>query len=506
MSPTKLVAKRARKEAAQWLLPPIVQQVVYCLESVEDVLAFLDAVPPDACNEALDTLRTLVENDAYLWPVPSVTDLAKIDASIVSNVLPALHMVQVDIDDALTDFCRRTPLPATTLVRAGVSSDLQYFRLNDGHWISNIDNLGISVKCTSLDTSLLQQTLAACTNLQTLAIEWEDAIDQDHFDKVMAAITASCPRLPNLILGAAKHFTLPRCESLLAWLARPSSRKFELICIDFAPRAATSLAIKMLSSTTLHTLTVSEAHHVLTSCLDPSAPPLPRQLRHLTFGTKKGWRDVASFAGKLAPSAIQRLDLRFGTSLDISSIMAVVPPTVRTLKLDNVGTDFFPALPELQYVRLRRATLANEAIVALTALLATSTSLVRLDLEDATLPEDQLQLIHYALPRWLSRQQHACTARLHVTEANVAMLAAVMIMTRNTQFVHLELCDDDACELVAQRSFVTALGTTSRMRLRLLTALSTEDEVEFEEFARLHHVECARGLFHSPKCTPWMPL
>ncbi|KDO25372.1 hypothetical protein SPRG_09313 [Saprolegnia parasitica CBS 223.65] len=113
-------AKRALAEASPWLLPPIVLQVVHCLDATDHVLAFLHAVPSSARDKALDALATLLTEDANLWPVAAVADLNDMDVATVTRALPAFRQLAVDRRSDVSNRCRSTLLPLTTAVHATV--------------------------------------------------------------------------------------------------------------------------------------------------------------------------------------------------------------------------------------------------------------------------------------------------------------------------------------------------------------------------------------------------
>ncbi|EQC34442.1 hypothetical protein SDRG_08211 [Saprolegnia diclina VS20] len=276
-------SKRAKANTGRWLLPPIVLQVVHYLDEASDVLACLHAVPSDARDEALDALVTLLAQDGFLWPVAEVDALAKMDKVSVLKALPAFCKLVVNEDcPRVGDFCRCTPLPPTANVCAAVDN-VHDLESKLGSWVPSIVRLVFSAESISLDRHDLARALAACTKLQELYIDWNDAVDQAQLNDVMAAVAASCPRLAHLRVFSKTVVRLQCCKSLVAWLSLPHARVFKLFGIDFAPPAAKTLAHTLFTSTTLRTIKLLGASNVLEAFLNPSYPPLPRQLRNVSM-------------------------------------------------------------------------------------------------------------------------------------------------------------------------------------------------------------------------------
>ncbi|EQC34433.1 hypothetical protein SDRG_08203 [Saprolegnia diclina VS20] len=407
--------KQARVEAAPWLLPPIVLQVVHYLDKASDVITFLDAAPNAARDKAFDALVTLLVAEPDLWPATGMDDLYKTsdtdDDSIVTTALPALRKVLI----------------------------AQGSEIGNGLWAPNVVSLTIVINEEPLDCSVLQEELAASelTSLKSVHVDWNEEVDDEQLDDAVAAITASCPNLCELDLATDVDSELETCESLLGWLARSGARQFKLGAIDFAPGAATDVAHALLSSTTLHTIQIFGAPNVLESFLESSCTAPPQQLRNLTIGHGSSWLDVT------------------------------VPTTVRTLELVYVKMKTFSSpLPEVQSLRLCHVTLTSDAVSSLAAVLAATTTLFRLDLGDTTLSDDQLQAILDALPHWLNRQHHKCYLRLHAKHRSEPRIAAVLTQIRNTLEVQIELCGGDDFDFATCHNLLPGFGTTSRMQLR----------------------------------------
>ncbi|KDO32207.1 hypothetical protein SPRG_03424 [Saprolegnia parasitica CBS 223.65] len=320
----------------------------------------------------------------------------------------------------------------------------------------------------------------------------------------MATIVASCPRLARLHLSAMDEVVLQSCDGLLDWLARPSARLLKLDSIEFAPRAAKTLARVLLSSTTLRTIMLFYTPHTRDAFFDPTAPPLPRQLRKLTIELDANWDITPALFDKLATSAVTRLHLRSDVHRDVAPVVAALAPTLKALKLDEAKMKRLPPLPVLQYLQLSDVTLASEAVVDLASLLVTSTSLFRLDLRHSELPDDQLQTILYALPRWLSRQQRTCYVYLSVSPETETLVTAALLRTRNTLEVQLEI---NSAELAVCQRLLTVLGATSRMKMRFICLGDRICNHErLETHARLQRVETESSWLLSPSTTPWVSL
>ncbi|KDO30399.1 hypothetical protein SPRG_05110 [Saprolegnia parasitica CBS 223.65] len=279
------MTKRAKADTGRWLLPPVVLHVAHYLDETIDVLAFLHAMPSDARDEALDACVTLLTRayDNFLWSDTEVCTLAKMDQATVIQALPAFHKLMVVEEAQVVAFCRRTPCPPMANVRAAVDN-VQGLQSKFGTWVPSITELCIHVERTPLDRRVLERELSSCATLQELNIQWDEApLDQVQLDDVMAAVAASCPHLAILCLNSKTIANLQCCKSLFRWLSQPTARRFKLYEIDFAPRAAKTLAHALLASTTLHTIKLFRASSVINAFLDPSSQPLPNQLRNLAL-------------------------------------------------------------------------------------------------------------------------------------------------------------------------------------------------------------------------------
>ncbi|EQC34440.1 hypothetical protein SDRG_08209 [Saprolegnia diclina VS20] len=326
---------------------------------------------PSNARGVMSTLMTLLEDKPYLWPVTNADVLNVFNASMVAASLPAIRLLWIKDGSDIDELCGSLSLPLATPVRATVF----YPQFPSTAWVANIVDLTIVVTSTPLDGRDLQKKLAA----------------------------------------------------------RPQAKAFKLLRINFVARVAKTLAHALLSSKTLRTIKLLDVSNVLSAFLDPYYAPLPSQLRNLALDFTADWDDVPTLADKLAPLTIRSLDLRFDTSPDISCVLAVLPPTLRKLKVDHVRTTSFPKLPRLQQLGLWSTPLTDKAVADISALLAASTTLSRLNLAESGVPKDQLRTILYALPRCLSRQATACTARLPVAMDTEALVATVLFQTRNTQ-------------------------------------------------------------------------
>ncbi|KDO29180.1 hypothetical protein SPRG_05422 [Saprolegnia parasitica CBS 223.65] len=502
------MTKRARVQAVRsWLLPPIVQQVVHCLDTPTDALAFLHAAPAEARDEALDALMTLLTQDEHMWPDSDVCFFVNMDQEMVIKALPALRMLWIYEEVGVADFCRRSPLPPTANVCAGVDDVLE-LRSMYGNWVPNVTDLSLGVDRAPLDSGVLRRELAACTKLTFLRIEWGDEmIDQGQMDAVMMAAAALWPRLSNLRLFSETETTLQRCEHLVAWLTRPSTRRFSLIYIDFPVRAAKALAHALVASSTLRAIKLVFSHNVLAAFLDPSSPSLSRQLRHLSIHIDADWDYVPSLAAKLSSSAIKSFNLVSKVRHEVTPVMDALPATLRRLKLSNVQIASFPLLAELEYLKLCNVPLTSDAVAGLTAALAASTTLVRLKLANAQLPDDQLQQLLCALPRCLSRQKSKCEVYLQVTVVSEPLLITALAQMRNTEQVAMTLSGGDALNLAACQRLLTALSATSHMELSLLPAnWTSNDFAALDAYAALHHIPCLDDSYLSPSSTPWVAL
>ncbi|EQC34444.1 hypothetical protein SDRG_08213 [Saprolegnia diclina VS20] len=496
-------AKRAKANAGRWLLPPIVLQVVHYLDEASDVLACLHAVPSDARDEALDALVTLLTHDEFLWPTAEVDVLIKLDEATVIKALPAFGKLLIHpYNPRVGDYCCRTPLPPTANVYVTVDN-VHDLESKFGSWVPSIVRLVFSAESTPLERRDLARELAPCTNLQELYINWDDAVDQAQLDDVMAAVTASCPRLAHLRLFSPTVVNLKCCKSLLPWLSQPNARVFKLLKIDFAPRAAKVMAHTLLSSTTLQTIKLFGSSNVVDAFFYPSSPPLPRQLRNFALHFGLTSVDSSTIAAKLSQTTIHSLDLRFSELRDLLSIMATFPRTVRRLRLSSVTMATFPTLPKLQELDLWAVTMTSEAVASLSAQLAASDSLVRLNLAEATLPNDQLETILSVLPRVLSSQRQACYVHLPVSIETEMLVTAVFFLTRNTQSVWLDMTADDSHDVALRQRLLAAFRATSRMKLVIAcNGAPRLDRNYVAQLAALHGIEYFGGWFHSPSRTP----
>ncbi|KDO25373.1 hypothetical protein SPRG_09314 [Saprolegnia parasitica CBS 223.65] len=461
--------KRARAEASPWLLPPIVLQVVHCLDATDDVLAFLRAVPSSARDEALDALATLLTEDADLWPVAAAADLNGMDVATVTRALPAFRQLAVDQSSDVLNRCRNTLLLLTTAGHAIVDYpfDLQS---SLGHWARNVVGLTIRVDEVPVDAGVLQQQLATCKDLRALTsfgVKWRGPeVNQEQLDGVMTAITALCPNISDLRFTAAASATLESCESLREWLGQPRAQQFDLNGINFFPAAAKTLAHALLAAPMLHTIKLEDSSMVLGSFLDGSHALPPRQLRDMTIQVWDNW-DRATF-----------------------------PSTLRSLKLLIVTLRHFPLqLPELERLQLRYVDMTDDSVADLAAFLAATTTLHQLDLAYTYMNDDRLKPILNALPTWLDRQRRACYVRLDAMDVTAAALPTVLAQIRNTHEVQIELCGADNLELAVGQRIVAALGATSQIKLRFANEVWAPDDVK----AASPHVQYTNGWFLSPR-------
>ncbi|EQC34441.1 hypothetical protein SDRG_08210 [Saprolegnia diclina VS20] len=378
---------RAPAESAPWLLPPIVLQVVHCLYAAKDVMAFLHAVPINARDEALNALVALLADanavPEHLWPLTFADALQSADAATVLRALPALRKLRAREDDhnVTANVFHVMALPPTTPVEAYIS-DVRNLRETFGLWARNIVTLNIDIEEDPSDQRDLAAALMACPKLEALAIEWFSEINAEQLDTFHA-------RLPKPWQHALR------------------------------------------TTSTLGTTKLAFASSVLDALLDPSSPPVPRQLHTLTLSPQDTWVDETYASDKLASSAVSRMTLGYDDCY-VTPIMTALPPTLLYLTVSYATMTRFPLLPQLQHLKLEGVTLSSNAVADLTSWLASSPSLLRLDLNHLALPDDQLQSILDILPPWLSRQKSMCCVRLTVTEATAMVLARTIVEMRNT--------------------------------------------------------------------------
>ncbi|KDO30392.1 hypothetical protein SPRG_05103 [Saprolegnia parasitica CBS 223.65] len=201
--------------------------------------------------------------------------------------------------------------------------------------------------------------------------------------------------------------------------------------------------------------------NVLNASFFPSSPPLPGQLRSLATDIEDDWDDAPSLMRKLSSSSLEASDLFSRAS--------------------------FRQLPVLGQLRHQFVTLTHRGVDDIAATLAASTTLYHLNLGLSRLPQDQLQMILYALPHWLSRQQSVCYVSLEVTDESHIQIIAAMLKTCNAHGVRIELCGD-------------SLG------LGACQGLFRDEVEELKEHARLHNIAYIGDWFLSPATTPWLPL
>ncbi|KDO25556.1 hypothetical protein SPRG_22229 [Saprolegnia parasitica CBS 223.65] len=461
-----------------WLQPPIVLQVVHCLDEAIDVLAFF-------------TLK---------------------DEATAIKAFPLFRKLQIGDKAGIVDFCQRVRLLPSTAIRAEIVYswwgcqfvDLEY-ELDT--WASSVVELTVSA-AYKLGYAPLLYDLSLCPRLETLMINWSEVIDEEQVDEILSAIGDSNTRVAHLRIYSRFPlfiFDMQYCTGLLAWIARPSSRRLRLDGLSFSADAAKALAQALLASTTLHTIKLWDSSNLGSEFVDRLSRPLPRQLRNLTLMLGEDWDDVETLAAKLACSNVDRLNLDFTEYRDVTRVLAVLPPTLRTLKLSGVVITSFPLLPALRYLQLVYAEMTNDAITGVAALLGASTNLAKLDLVHSHLPADQLEALFMALPRWLSRQKRMCIVRLSLTNTTAMLLATAMGQTRNTQPVQLEVRgDDDSLHLPARLSLLTALGATSQMRMELESTHAQPNDLEaIQTHCKAHRIAYSLGYFLSPCRLPW---
>ncbi|EQC40307.1 hypothetical protein SDRG_02209 [Saprolegnia diclina VS20] len=397
-------------DAASWLLPPIVQQVVHGLDTTEDVMAFLDAVPSGARDEPLDALMTLLEQKPHLWPETNMDDLTYMDISTVTKALLAVRMLQL--------------LPSTN-VRAIIGDDTRSLESKFGHWSSSIAKLNFYLQDTTcmLDGINLQKQCGVTSSKCTWSFEsgrrsevgtdtrhGEDAQSQlvqlelsgddvslhlparlglltalgatslmgmqwtrtrtqpnDHEETQkpskahhMAAITASCP----ILTASTSMPTLGRTCQAATRLSRGSSEpKRGILCSvtwTFHARLPKPWQHALRTTSTLGTTKLAFASSVLDALLDPSSPPVPRQLHTLTLSPRDTWVDETYASDKLASSAVSRMTLGY-EDCDVTPIMTALPPTLLYLKVNYATMTRFPLLPKLQHLKLEGVTLTSNA-------------------------------------------------------------------------------------------------------------------------------------------------
>ncbi|KDO25371.1 hypothetical protein SPRG_09312 [Saprolegnia parasitica CBS 223.65] len=326
-----LEPKRARVEAAPWMLPPIVLHMVRCLETTKEVLAFLHALPSDACDEPLEALVMLLTHEPGMWPDVVMGDVP--ESYIPIKALPALRALHCAADDDFNyggaTFCARTPLPPTIDVYVSIM-DVRYLRSSCDTWLANVVDL--TTARSDEDAQDLQQQLGACPRLTALTIEWQTEMSQNELDDVMAAIAASCPGLSALGLSTCSSSILESCESLLKWLARPIAKSFKLSYMHFPKLQADALMQALSSSPSLESIKLQSDLTRGKSIVRPSALWQTPHLRHLTIDA-------------------HNINTTHIISWDDTTCLAF-PPTLRSFRVYNTQMANFPPLPELQSLTL----------------------------------------------------------------------------------------------------------------------------------------------------------
>ncbi|EQC34432.1 hypothetical protein SDRG_08202 [Saprolegnia diclina VS20] len=482
MATTSPEPKRARVEAAPWLLPHVVLQVVHYLADADAANAFLHAVPPGARDESLDALATLFTEGVDFWPKTFLDDVLRTkDPSTVIKALPALRILDICENDARgVSLCRATPPVPTVDVNVIVSStNLCDLRSILGGWVANITDLDVDSYAQPLNLQGLQRSLAECTRLKTITMSWRNPMfmDQDELDILLVAITESCPRIAVVSLTAPNFTVLEDSECLLELLARPSVTQFRLTGCAVAATATEDLVHGLRSLPSFESVRLECTGRSI-SMLRPSAPRPSRNLPILDID---------------ASSVVQ------DTSVWDEAMCLAFPTVLRTFKVYNARMADFPQLPELRNLTLSNVELTSNAVASLCALLATTTTLTTLLFMTPSDFTQNVDAVLAALPRWLSRQRHACNVHLDVPTANAGVVAAIVEKTRSSHGVHLEVFND--INLAASKRVVTALGATSQMSVWLLSRRNMQDD-ELKALAKMHNVYYEGSYFVSPRPTP----
>ncbi|EQC40316.1 hypothetical protein SDRG_02218 [Saprolegnia diclina VS20] len=541
-----------RATSAPWLLPPIALQILHYLDDADDARAYLQAAPDGSLDDALDALRTLLAKNKLLslWPMPHIASLDKAyyaDPTVVMRALPLFKEITFTSRRAGWTICEGAHaivLPPTTAVIADVNLEVVgSVREALGKWLPNLAALNIGNELYQDLAAVVADNLSACHGLRTLSLHQEEELDRESFVHTLTAIVATCPQVERISVGSSSYSPVWDCKALLAWLALPTARHLKLDGTDFQDESGFELAMVMLTSSTLETITLSDVPSLTRAVVSPFSPPLPQNLRHLTIidsmlaqepGKDDTFNDmygngedddvvdpplpfndgdVAALAAKLSTaSRLEGFSLTAPTFCDATPLVNVLVqlPTLNRLFLCDVHLTSFPPLRPLLYLHLVSVTFSDKAIEHLATLLFSTPKLLQLDLsyQYNPLPDGQFRTILRALPQWLSGRSAVCRVNISMAgNACASDMAAALAQTRNSHKVKIML-RTNGVSLDAKKQLVAAIASTSQMALFIDGANRLEED-ELKAYGRQLRLQITtrkdhpgwpkQCWFHSPR-------
>ncbi|KDO26659.1 hypothetical protein SPRG_07881 [Saprolegnia parasitica CBS 223.65] len=432
------MAKRTCGSPTRWHDTPVVMDVVRCMASALEVLAFLDALP--TLSAPLAALRRLLLQDQRQWPTLALDALPDNCIDLALATLATLTQVQYAGSKPLD--LARWPLALPQSVHLELYVHDADSSLVLDQWAPNVTTLhihGSAVK-NPIDVARVCSALKRCSNLSRVVAKKMVLPD------VVGAIVSAALRVRSLAIHTASSSDTVAHGPVVDWLRSPTATTLCLSCgttdDDAVLRAlAASPALKHLALSCRSSL----GRALSTAPRGASKRLLQLQLTSLELQGIMPTTNVASLLGHVNTSTIRKIVLACHTPRDLTDVW---------LRLH--------AFPELEEIALRRCQLRPP-----TRALQTNFRLRRVSLDFTVIP---LELLGRLLS-WLAAAR--CLQALVWTNSALSATAARMIANalphlRQRGLVHLDLSsnlfDDGAAALL-----LTRLGDACTSETRPLT-------------------------------------
>ncbi|EQC30314.1 hypothetical protein SDRG_11891 [Saprolegnia diclina VS20] len=452
------------------VLSILARSLVRCLGDVNDVERLLRALPTDVVSDpALTSLRALLAEEpsrGAVWPTLDASRLcAMADPAAFERVAVLFNLVQqtgmrmpaltfqavpalyglvvkalplfsaITIDDLIPipQVWRRVVLPAHTKVTGGFysASSVDEFAA----WAANMIELNL-VDADGSTWQGIAHLLQSCPKLCSISYVSRAVVDMAPFDD---DITAFCSALAN-----------SRLETL---------RLTKLIA---TPHALKALAHALLRSKTLANITIYMMSELWDHLLMEGGPPLPVQLTSVDVASISAV-NVMRLVTKLTRTRLRTLQIR--EAIDVTDAVMTLDclPELTSLTIHHAVLFNFPQLTRLRHLDVMSATVNSATMTAIGQLMATSSALETVNVQNCFYLEGSSDAMLRALPDFFCRSGTALT--LDVTGSqSAAALAQVMTRSRNTAEVTLHVFEEQM-PLDAIYGLLDALARCTRMTL-----------------------------------------
>ncbi|EQC26439.1 hypothetical protein SDRG_15720 [Saprolegnia diclina VS20] len=417
--------------------------IVQCIASSCDVVAFLDALPPQVLGEPLLALHALLSRPGqflHAWPRPCFLGLVDDEEALAQAALPAY--------EAFDEF-----------LAASISTDPGTFSAFLSLWAHKMTAIDLTCSANLINEALCQ-ALRRCTRLCEVSLDSSPMTPH-----VFQAVTTAAHHVSRLTVQTARGHAFDWAPLVTSWLASGHAQHLGLCHVpvptDALARAVSrtstlrSLEIRMSDDFVVQLLRIGESlHHLTHFSVETKAPIHLVRILHLV-----SLRSLSSIALScnmpLNPvfhqlcrsSVLEELDLRW-CSLTVGSPDVGHWPRLRLAQFDAVN--FSP-----------------EVFDNVVANLTSSNVLERVHFLECSVLSTKMNVLGSALVHWINRGLRALRlADDRFDDTCAAVLATALRQASNTAPFTLSLNENDLT-LEGVTDLLSALASCVCVRIEL---------------------------------------